>query len=96
LSVADALVIAEAAVERPEQLLAEYAQRRRAPTQRSLSFSRSAAQVLSLPRPVLSLGLAMLPWAARWLNNKPERFGRFLRIAAEAFREKHTLGEREQ
>jgi 2-polyprenyl-6-methoxyphenol hydroxylase-like FAD-dependent oxidoreductase len=95
LSVADALVIAEAAVERPEQLLAEYARRRRAPTQRSLSLSRGVAQVLSLPRPVLSLGLAMLPWAARWLNKRPERFSRFLRTSAEAFRERPARGARE-
>lgn len=90
LSVADALVIAEAAVDRPGQLLAEYARRRRAPTQRSLSLSRGAAQVFSLPRPVLSLGLTMLPWAARWLNKRPERVGRVLRFPAEAFRERPT------
>jgi 2-polyprenyl-6-methoxyphenol hydroxylase-like FAD-dependent oxidoreductase len=96
LSVADALVIAEAALNRPEQLLAEYERRRRMPTQRSLAFSRGAAQVFSLPRLVLNLGLTMLPWAARWLNNRPERFGRFLRIAAGAFREQPILGAPEQ
>jgi 2-polyprenyl-6-methoxyphenol hydroxylase-like FAD-dependent oxidoreductase len=92
-SVADALVIAEAALERPGQLLAEYERRRRAATQRSLSLSRGATRVLSLPRPVLSLGLAVLPWAARWLNNRPATFGRFLRTAAEAFRERPATGE---
>jgi 2-polyprenyl-6-methoxyphenol hydroxylase-like FAD-dependent oxidoreductase len=92
LSVADALVIAEAALERPKQLLDEYERRRRAPTQRSMSLSRSANRVLSLPRFVLHMGLAMLPWAARRLNNRPARFGRLLRMAAEAFREQPTLG----
>lgn len=87
LSVADALVIAQVALERPHQLLGEYQQRRRAATRRSLSFSRDAALVLSLPRPVLNLGLTLVPWAVRWLNKRPEWFGRVLRTAAEAFRE---------
>jgi len=86
LSVADALVIAEAALERPRGLLAEYERRRRPATRRSLSFSRGAALVFSLPRPVV--GLALAPWAARWLNRRPERFGRVLRAAADAFRER--------
>ncbi len=94
LSVADALVIAEAALERPKQLLAEYKRRRSAPTQRSLSFSRGAAQLFSLPRLVLNLGLVTAPWAARWLNKRPELFGRVLRTSAEAFRERPILGER--
>ena len=87
LSVADALVIAESALERPQQLLDEYQRRRRAPTQRSLSFSRTATRVASQPRFVMNLGLRILPWAARRLGNRPERFGRLLRTAAEAFRE---------
>jgi 2-polyprenyl-6-methoxyphenol hydroxylase-like FAD-dependent oxidoreductase len=88
LSVADALAIAQAALERPRQLLAEYQRRRRAATRRSVSLSRGAAQVFSLPRSVLDVGLTLVPWAARWLNNRPERFGRVLRTAAEAFRER--------
>jgi 2-polyprenyl-6-methoxyphenol hydroxylase-like FAD-dependent oxidoreductase len=88
LSVADALVIAEVALERPAQLLSEYQRRRHAPTQRSLSLSRVAMRAFSLPRFALNLGMAMVPWAVRWLNKRPERFGRFLRFAAEAFREK--------
>ncbi len=87
LSVADALVIAEAALERPQQLLDEYQRRRRAPTERSLSLSRTASRVTSLPRFVMNLGLALLPWAARRLGQRPQTFGRFLRTAAEAFRE---------
>jgi 2-polyprenyl-6-methoxyphenol hydroxylase-like FAD-dependent oxidoreductase len=86
LSVADALVIAEAALERPHDLLAEYERRRRPATWRSLSFSRGAARLFSLPRPLLDLGLLVVPWAAWWLNNRPERFGRVLRTAAAAFR----------
>ncbi len=86
-SVADALAIAAAAQEKPNELLTEYERRRRAATQRSLSLSLGATRVFSLPRPVLNLGLSVLPWAARWLNNRPDRFGRFLRTAAEAFRE---------
>jgi 2-polyprenyl-6-methoxyphenol hydroxylase-like FAD-dependent oxidoreductase len=92
LSVADALVIAEAALQRPEGLLAEYSRRRRAAAERSLSFSRGAARVFSLPRPVLGLGLMALPWAARWVGRRPERFGRLLRVAAEAFRERPVAG----
>ncbi len=92
-SIADALVIAEAALERPNGLLTEYRQRRRAATQRSLSLSRRATQVLTLPRPMLDLGLLVLPWAVRWLNKRPNEFGRFLRIAAEAFREKPISDE---
>jgi 2-polyprenyl-6-methoxyphenol hydroxylase-like FAD-dependent oxidoreductase len=88
LSVADALVIAQAALERPQQLLAEYQRRRRAATRRSLSLSRGAALVFSLPRPMLDLGLTLVPCVARWLNKRPERFGRGLRTAAEAFRER--------
>jgi 2-polyprenyl-6-methoxyphenol hydroxylase-like FAD-dependent oxidoreductase len=95
LSVADALVIADAALERPNELLSEYQRRRSAATQRSLSLSRTAARVFSLPRPVFNLGLAFFPWAARWLNKRPERFGRFLRTAAEAFRERTGSGEPE-
>jgi len=87
LSVADALVIAEAALERPNELLTEYERRRRAATQRSLSLSRDASRIFSLPRPVLNVGLAVLPWAARWVNNRPKAFGRALRTSAEAFRE---------
>jgi hypothetical protein len=68
-------------------LLAEYQRRRRAATRRSLSLSRGAALVFSLPRPVLDLGLTLVPWIARWLNNRPARFGRVLRTASEAFRE---------
>jgi 2-polyprenyl-6-methoxyphenol hydroxylase-like FAD-dependent oxidoreductase len=86
-SVADALVIAEAALERPDQLLAEYQRRRRAPVQRSLSLSRGAARLFALPRPVIDLGLLLLPWAVRRANRRPEGFGRVLRTAAEAFRE---------
>jgi 2-polyprenyl-6-methoxyphenol hydroxylase-like FAD-dependent oxidoreductase len=87
-SVADALVIAEVALKRPRDLLAEYERRRRSPTQRSLSLSRGAARLFSLPRPVLYLGLMVVPWAARWLNKRPSIFGRFLRTAAEAFQER--------
>jgi 2-polyprenyl-6-methoxyphenol hydroxylase-like FAD-dependent oxidoreductase len=92
-SVADALVLAEAALERPAQLLDEYARRRRQAVQRSLSFSREASRIFSLPRPVLNLGLMVFPWAVRWLNNRPERFGRFLRAAAEAFQDRPSDGE---
>jgi 2-polyprenyl-6-methoxyphenol hydroxylase-like FAD-dependent oxidoreductase len=87
LSVADALVIAEAAVERPDTLLEEFRRRRYAATLRSLSFSRGAYRVFSLPRAVLNLGLVVLPWAARRLGARPERFARLLRTAAGAFRE---------
>jgi 2-polyprenyl-6-methoxyphenol hydroxylase-like FAD-dependent oxidoreductase len=96
LSVADALVIAEAALERPHDLLTEYERRRRAATRRSLSLSRGATLIFSLPRPVLNLGLTALPWAARWLNNRPERFGRALRTAAEAFRERPVAAAGQQ
>ena len=91
LSVADALVIAQLALERPDHLLADYQRRRRAATQRSLSLSRGASLVFSLPRQVLDLGLTLVPWTARWLNNRPERFGRVLRTAAEAFRERPAV-----
>ncbi|HET6324795.1 MAG TPA: NAD(P)/FAD-dependent oxidoreductase [Planctomycetaceae bacterium] len=87
LSVADARVIAEAALERPQQLLDEYQRRRRAPTERSLALSGRAYRLASLPRFVLNLGQAFMPWAVRRLGNRPERFGRLLRTAAEAFRE---------
>jgi hypothetical protein len=86
--VADALVMAEATLERPDDLLAEYEQRRRAATLRSLALSRGAARVFSLPRPALHLGLLILPWAARWLNRHPKAFWRALRTAAESFRER--------
>ncbi len=91
-SVADALVLAEAALEKPNELLAEYRRRRSAPTQRSLSLSRGATRFFSLPRPMLNLGFMALPWAVGWLNKRPEQFGGFLRIAAEAFREKPSAG----
>jgi 2-polyprenyl-6-methoxyphenol hydroxylase-like FAD-dependent oxidoreductase len=87
-AVADALVLAEVALERPPQLLSEYAQRRYPATQRSLSLSRGAARIFTLPPPVRQLGIAVLPWAARWLNKRPETFGRLLRTAANAFRER--------
>ena len=87
-SIADALVIAEAALERPSGLLAEYKRRRSPPTQRSLSLSRDAFRLFSLPRPMINLGLMLLPWAAQWLNNRPEWFSLFLQTAAEAFRER--------
>ncbi len=87
LSVADALLIAELASEQPDRLLEEYERRRLPPTKRSLSFSRSASRLLSLPRLVLHLGFASLPWLARWLNRRRDRFGKFLRTAAEAFQE---------
>jgi 2-polyprenyl-6-methoxyphenol hydroxylase-like FAD-dependent oxidoreductase len=86
LSVADACFIAKAALETPETLLDEYQTHRLAPTQRSLSLSRRASRVLALPRVALNLGMATLPSWARWLNNRPERFGGFLRTAANAFR----------
>jgi 2-polyprenyl-6-methoxyphenol hydroxylase-like FAD-dependent oxidoreductase len=88
LSVADALVIAEAALERPQNLLAEYARRRRAPARRSLAISRGASLAFSVPHLVRSLGLLMLPWAARLLNWWPGWFGVALRTAAGAFRER--------
>jgi 2-polyprenyl-6-methoxyphenol hydroxylase-like FAD-dependent oxidoreductase len=87
-SIADALVIAEAALERSNELLTEYERRRRAPTLRSLSLSRGVNRIFSLPRPLINLGLMLLPWAVGALNNRPATFGRFLRIAAEAFRER--------
>jgi 2-polyprenyl-6-methoxyphenol hydroxylase-like FAD-dependent oxidoreductase len=87
LSVADALVIADQALERPDRLLEEYERRRLPPTGRSLSLSRRASQLVSLPRLALNLGLVTLPWLARWLNNRPDRFGGFLRTVSEAFRE---------
>jgi 2-polyprenyl-6-methoxyphenol hydroxylase-like FAD-dependent oxidoreductase len=89
-SVADALAIAEAACERPGELLAEYERRRAAATQRSLSLSRTLSTILALPRPLLALGLAASPWVARWVSNRPERFRRALRTAAEAFREEDS------
>jgi 2-polyprenyl-6-methoxyphenol hydroxylase-like FAD-dependent oxidoreductase len=88
LSVADALVIAEAAMHRPHDLLAEYGRRRRAAARRSLAFSRGAYLIFSLPRPLLNLGLVALPWLAPRLNNRPQWFGRVLRFASEAFRER--------
>lgn len=89
-AVADALVIAEVALERPGQLLEEYSRRRRRAVQRSLSISRVASRVFSLPRPLLNLGLMVLPWAARLLNYRPETFGSFLRTAASAFQDRPT------
>jgi 2-polyprenyl-6-methoxyphenol hydroxylase-like FAD-dependent oxidoreductase len=86
-SIADALAIAELASEKPDDLLAEYTRRRQAATQRSLSLSRGASRVLSMPRPLIDLGLLAMPCAIRWLNNHPERLGRFLQFAANAFRE---------
>jgi 2-polyprenyl-6-methoxyphenol hydroxylase-like FAD-dependent oxidoreductase len=90
LSVADALVIAEEAQARPDTLLEEYRRRRRAAALRSLSISRGAARVFSLPRLVLNLGLLALPWAARWANRRPERFGRFLQTISRLFLEDLT------
>jgi 2-polyprenyl-6-methoxyphenol hydroxylase-like FAD-dependent oxidoreductase len=87
LSVADALVIAEAALQRPDTVLEEYRRRRYAATMRSLSFSRGAFRVFSLPRVVLDVGLMVLPWLARRLGARPKRFARLLRTASEAFRE---------
>jgi 2-polyprenyl-6-methoxyphenol hydroxylase-like FAD-dependent oxidoreductase len=87
LSVADALVIAEAALDRPGTLLEEFRRRRYAATMRSLSFSRRAFRVFSLPRAVLNLALVALPWVAQRLGARPERFARLLRTAAGAFRE---------
>jgi 2-polyprenyl-6-methoxyphenol hydroxylase-like FAD-dependent oxidoreductase len=87
LAVADALVLAEAALERPSELLDEYIRRRRAAAERSLSLSRGATRIFSLPRLVLNLGLTAAPWAIRWLNNRPELFARLLRFAAGAFQE---------
>ena len=86
---ADALVLAEAALERPAQLLDEYARRRWGAVERSLSFSRGATRVLSLPRLVLNLGLTAAPWGIRWLSRRPELFGQVLCLAAGAFQEKH-------
>lgn len=87
-SVADAVAIAEAARERPTQLLEEYTRRRWKAVQRSLSFSRGANRVFSTLRPVRSLGLMVVPWAARWLNHRPDRFAVFLRAAANAFQDR--------
>jgi 2-polyprenyl-6-methoxyphenol hydroxylase-like FAD-dependent oxidoreductase len=87
-SVADALAVAEAALERPTQMLEAYSRRRWRAVQRSLSLSRGANRVFSLPRPLLNLGLMAVPWAARWINNKPERFASFLRTAATAFQDR--------
>ena len=85
---ADALAVAEAALERPTQMLEAYSRRRWRAVQRSLSLSRGANRVFSLPRPLLNLGLMAVPWAARWINNKPERFASFLRTAATAFQDR--------
>jgi 2-polyprenyl-6-methoxyphenol hydroxylase-like FAD-dependent oxidoreductase len=93
LSVADALVIAEAALERPETLLEEYRRRRYPATMRSLSFSRGAFRIFSLPRPVLNVGLLVLPWLARRLGARPERFAGVLRTVAGAFREERLADE---
>jgi 2-polyprenyl-6-methoxyphenol hydroxylase-like FAD-dependent oxidoreductase len=89
-SVADALVLADVASERPAQLLSEYTQRRWPATQRSLSISRTASKVFATPRPLLNLGLWMFPWAVRWMNRHLDTFGGFLRTAAGAFQE-HPL-----
>jgi hypothetical protein len=83
LAIADASVIAETASLKPDNLLREYQQRRNAASERSLSMSRVASNVLSLPFP---LGL-MLPWAAWLLNKWPILFGNALRFSAKAFRE---------
>jgi 2-polyprenyl-6-methoxyphenol hydroxylase-like FAD-dependent oxidoreductase len=90
LAVADALALAEAAVERPSQLLDEYGQRRRGAAERSLTLSRGATRVFSLPRLVLNLGLTAAPWGVRWLNQRPQLFGRFLRFASQAFQEESS------
>jgi 2-polyprenyl-6-methoxyphenol hydroxylase-like FAD-dependent oxidoreductase len=93
LSVADALIIAEEALARPDTLLAEYRRRRRAAALRSLSISRAAARVFSLPRWVMTLGLFILPWAARWSGGRPPGFGRLLRFASSAFTENPGSGD---
>jgi 2-polyprenyl-6-methoxyphenol hydroxylase-like FAD-dependent oxidoreductase len=85
LSVADALVIADAALHRPSGLLEEYRRRRRPAAERSLAFSRGATRVFSLPRPALDLGLLAAPWVARWFGRLA--FGRLARTAARAFQE---------
>jgi 2-polyprenyl-6-methoxyphenol hydroxylase-like FAD-dependent oxidoreductase len=87
LSVADAVAIAEIAQNNPAGLLADYERRRRPAALRSLSISREAARVFSLPRIVLHLGIAALPWISHLPGLGPGLFGRFLRTAAGAFQD---------
>lgn len=88
LAVADAVAIAEAAVSSSGELLSAYERRRATAAQRSLRLTRGTAWVFALPSLVRSVGLLALPWAARWLNRRPQQFGRFLRISATAFRDR--------
>jgi 2-polyprenyl-6-methoxyphenol hydroxylase-like FAD-dependent oxidoreductase len=84
MSVADARVLAELADLEPAKLVSTYEERRRAANERSIAFTRRAAQFLGLP---FSLVVATAPISLGWLSRRPQRMAWFLRQAAAAFQD---------
>jgi 2-polyprenyl-6-methoxyphenol hydroxylase-like FAD-dependent oxidoreductase len=84
MSVADAVCLAELFLKGDDDLVGEYERRRRPANERSMLYTRRAAQILSLPGFMFK---PILPLAFRWLNRHPESVARFLRSASVAFQD---------
>jgi 2-polyprenyl-6-methoxyphenol hydroxylase-like FAD-dependent oxidoreductase len=84
MSVADAKALAEVADLESEQLLAAFELRRRAANERSVGFTRRAAQFFRLPQSVFA---ALFPAFLGWVGRHPDRMAGFLRGASTAFQE---------
>jgi 2-polyprenyl-6-methoxyphenol hydroxylase-like FAD-dependent oxidoreductase len=84
LAIADARVLAEVALTDETRLVSEYERRRRPANQRSMSLSRTASRVFSLPDSILA---PPIPILFMLLNCFPRLFARGLRFASRAFLE---------
>ena len=85
MSVADARVLAQAALKGSRDLVADYERIRRPANERSLRPTRWAARLFSLPR--WSLPPRMLLAGVRWMAARPRRMRHFLGFASTAFLE---------
>ncbi|HEY2250132.1 MAG TPA: FAD-dependent monooxygenase [Planctomycetaceae bacterium] len=84
MAIADARIVAEAALSGESQLVEEYERRRRPANARSMQLSRRATTVASLPNWILA---PAIPTAFRILNRCPRLFARGLRFTSTAFLE---------
>lgn len=87
MSIADAVALAESALNAPSRLLKVYERRRRDANARSLRFTRGAARLLALPgwtTPPTSLLVSVVRWATRY----PSVIAPILRYVSTAFEER--------
>jgi 2-polyprenyl-6-methoxyphenol hydroxylase-like FAD-dependent oxidoreductase len=87
MAVADARALADIALHDPSYLLEQYQRRRRDANERSLRFTRGAAQLLTLPG-WMTPPISSLVSVVRWANRHPSVVAPIMRYVSTAFAER--------